>query len=479
MVFIKSSRDGIMIIKALKNTLADSATKKISIGVTGFSRAGKTVFITSLAHALMTAKNWQKEKGAGPLAQFSVYEKGAFKSARIREDIDSHLPQFPYRKMRESLLGVNTHWPEATTGISRLFIEIDSEQSSGVSSWLANNAGMSDLGLGKVIIELVDFPGEWLIDLPMLDLNYADWSEKSLLLARSVARHKFCNHFFTKLSAVDAELETGQVSSDLAEAWTLYLQQCAETGLTLNQPGRHLRPDAFKGSPILCFAPMDKGLEKTVLYKLMQKRYEEYKKKVITPFYKENFAKIDRQIFLVDVLSALEKGEAVFSEMTNALQDVLKQFNYSKGGVLSKLGFAKTTHVLFAATKSDHVIRGDRKNLEEMLRKMLYLADDLNNVHGKVAKYQVMSLSSVKATSDFMTTQAPRREILKGRPDGEAESALYDPGGLPLDMPPYWEDVNFVFYRFAPQAMPDALHQGFPAINLGKALEFLIGDDVL
>ncbi len=114
-----------------------------------------------------------------------------------------------------------------------------------------------------------------------------------------------------------------------------------------------------------------------------------------------------------------------------------------------------------------------------MLRKMLYLADDLNNVHGKVAKYQVMSLSSVKATSDFMTTQAPRREILKGRPDGEAESALYDPGGLPLDMPPYWEDVNFVFYRFAPQAMPDALHQGFPAINLGKALEFLIGDDVL
>ena len=223
---------------------------------------------------------------------------------------------------------------------------------------------------------------------------------------------------------------------------------------------------------------MGKGLEKTALYKLMQKRFEEYKKKVITPFYQENFAKMDRQVFLVDVLSTLEKGEAVFSEMTEALQDVLKQFNYSKGGVLSKLGFAKTTHVLFAATKSDHVIRGDRKNLEEMLSKMLYLADDSNNVYGKVAKYQVMSLASVKATSDFMTTQAPKREILKGRPDGEIENALYDPGGLPLDMPPYWDDVNFVFYKFDPQPMPDALQQGFPAINLGKALEFLIGDDL-
>ncbi len=468
-----------MMIKKLKNTFTDVGAQKISIGVTGFSRAGKTVFITSLAHALMTAKNWQKEKGAGPLAQFSAFEKGILKSAHIRDDIDSHLPQFPYRKMRESLLKTDTQWPAATTGISRLFIEIDSEQSSKVSHWLSDSAGLGDLGLGKLIIELVDFPGEWLIDLPMLNMSYADWSEKNLLLASSAVRHKFSNHFLTQLKAINPVSDVGQVASDLAEEWTLYLQQCAEIGLTLNQPGRHLRPDSFKGSPILCFAPISKGYEKTALYKLMQKRFEEYKKKVITPFYKENFAKMDRQVFLVDVLSTLEKGETVFSEMSDALQDVLKQFNYSKGGVLSKLGFAKTTHVLFAATKSDHVIRGDRRNLEDMLRRMLSLADDSNSVQGKVAKYQVMSLSSVKATGDFMTTQAPKREILKGRPDGEIESALYDPGGLPLDMPPSWENVNFVFYKFAPQTMPDALQQGFPAINLGKALEFLIGDDLL
>lgn len=467
-----------MMINKLTSTLSDVGAQKISVGVTGFSRAGKTVFITSLAHALMTAKNWQKEKGLGPLAQFSAFEKGVLKSARIRDDIDSHLPQFPYRKMRESLLKTDTHWPEATTGISRLFIEIDSEPASKVSSWLSHSAGLGDIGLGKIIIELVDFPGEWLIDLPMLNMTYADWSEKNLLLAHSTARHNFSKVFIEQLKVADLDAESGQVASDLAETWTLYLQQCAEIGLTLNQPGRHLRPDSFRGSPILCFSPLLKGSEKTALYKLMQKRFEEYKKKIITPFYKENFAKMDRQAFLIDVLSTLEKGEAVFSEMSDALQDVLKQFNYSKGGVLSKLGFAKTTHVLFAATKSDHVIRGDRRNLEEMLRRMLSLADDCNSVQGKAAKYDVMSLAAVKATGDFMTTQAPKREILKGRPDGEIESALYDPGGLPLDMPPHWEDVNFVFYKFAPQAMPDALQMGFPAINLGKALEFLIGEDL-
>jgi hypothetical protein len=44
-------------------------------------------------------------------------------------------------------------------------------------------------------------------------------------------------------------------------------------------------------------------------------------------------------------------------------------------------------------------------------------------------------------------------------------------------MPPDWSAVHFKYLKFAPAPMPSALTEGFPAINLGKALNFLIEDD--
>jgi predicted YcjX-like family ATPase len=75
-----------------------------------------------------------------------------------------------------------------------------------------------------------------------------------------------------------------------------------------------------------------------------------------------------------------------------------------------------------------------------------------------------------------MTVKPPKREILYGLPESEEDYGQWDPGGLPLDMPPDWPAVHFQFLRFAPLPMPNALYEGFPAINLGRTLDFLIGD---
>ncbi len=32
--------------------------------------------------------------------------------------------------------------------------------------------------LGHLYLDIVDYPGEWLLDLPLLDLSYAQWSEQ-------------------------------------------------------------------------------------------------------------------------------------------------------------------------------------------------------------------------------------------------------------------------------------------------------------
>ncbi|PJA31943.1 MAG: hypothetical protein CO187_06640, partial [Zetaproteobacteria bacterium CG_4_9_14_3_um_filter_53_7] len=113
------------------------------------------------------------------------------------------------------------------------------------------------------------------------------------------------------------------VAIRLSETWADYLQKAAAHGLVRNQPGRHLRPDALRHSPVLRLAPLSEQLRSSKLGKGMAKRFEEYKKKVIKPFYSDHFKHIDRQIVLLDVLLALQQGEPAFNELTDALKHSL------------------------------------------------------------------------------------------------------------------------------------------------------------
>ena len=48
---------------------------------------------------------------------------------------------------------------------------------------------------------------------------------------------------------------------------------------------------------------------------MMERRYEAYKAHVVKPFFRDHFARLDRQIVLVDMLTALNGG-------TTALRDL-------------------------------------------------------------------------------------------------------------------------------------------------------------
>jgi predicted YcjX-like family ATPase len=467
-----------MIGDFLRNGLRDLSTHSVSIGVTGFSRAGKTVFITALAQALLTAEAWSGKRGQGPLAQFGPFERGHFRSARIRDDMHGDKPQFPFRKVRDALVGRNAAWPAPTEGLSRLVIDLEGVPQSSVRNWLSEKGGLHELGLGRVQVELVDYPGEWLVDLSMLQMDFNTWSNDMLSRAVRGPRHKLSADFFRELdglpktSAFDDEW-----AGRLSEAWAGYLWQAVGLGLVLNQPGRLLRPDKLAHSPVLRLSPLPKSHKDSDFYRGMAERFELYKKSVIRPFYQDHFARIDRQVVLVDVLRALQHGEAAFEEMTEALAETLHSFDYSRGGWLARLMGARTSHVLFAATKADHVTRGDRANLEGLLRQMLSRVDGDNRLRADALKHAVMALASIRATEDRMTNDAPRREILFGRRAEDDTPDQWDPGGLPLDCPPDWSKLHFEFLDFAPTPMTNALQQGFPTIQLGKALNFLLGED--
>lgn len=440
--------------------------KKIKIGVTGFARTGKTVFIGSLVQALLTADSWSSRRGQGPLAQFAPFELDCFKCASIRDDVHSDLPQFPFRKVRDSLIDKHADWPVPTDGISHLVIDLDYRSKGRI--WDSDE---------KIQLELIDYPGEWLADLPMMAQTYADWSDDMLIRAKNARRADWSKDYFDEIDCIELDQDDESVLERLSDLWEKYLQLAASEGLVFNQPGRLLRPGTMRHSPVLRLVPLPDNLRSGKLGVKLKSRFDEYTKKVVKPFYKDYFASIHRQIVLVDVLRTLELGEDAYNELIDALKLVLKSFHYGKGNILDWLKGHNTSHVLFAATKADHVTRGDRANLEQILRKMIRQIDDDNQFKSSVKHHDIMEIASVKASEDRMTVNSPKREILYGKPLHAEELGAYDPGGLPLDVPPDWENLEFQFLQFCPAPMPNAFDEGFPAINLGKALNFLIGED--
>src|SRR6202022_3305833 len=95
-------------------------------------------------------------------------------------------------------------------------------------------------------------------------------------------------------------------------------------------PGRFLMPGDLEGTPALTFAPLvlddAAPIAAGSLAAMMERRYEAYKSHVVRPFFRDHFARLDRQIVLVDALAALNSGPASMRDLETALTDVLAAF---------------------------------------------------------------------------------------------------------------------------------------------------------
>src|SRR5262249_42281082 len=121
-------------------------------------------------------------------------------------------------------------------------------------SWLWRS-----LGTQRLHIDITDYPGEWLIDLPMLDQSYAEWAAGALELAREPTRAAAAKPWLDFLQGLDP-LASGDEQTALkgAEIFTRYLRQArdAEDALSTAGPGHFLMPGDLEGSPLLTFFPL-------------------------------------------------------------------------------------------------------------------------------------------------------------------------------------------------------------------------------
>jgi hypothetical protein len=465
---------------ALAN-LADSATgaftPTLRLGVTGLSRAGKTIFITALVHNLLTG---------GRLPGFTPMAEGRFIGARLAEYPDATIPRFAYEQHLATLTGPTPAWPEGTRRISQLRLVLKYQS----ASWRGRLSGPSALHL-----DIVDYPGEWLLDLPLLGLSFAEWSAEALERARQPGSGKEAKPFLDLLEGIDPGKEANDVDAErLASAFTQYLQRSREHGaLSSLPPGRFLLPGDLEGSPALTFAPLPAaGPQRgSTLYNMLEHRYEAYKDRVVRPFFRDHFARLDRQVVLVDTLRALNAGPAAVADLETALSAVLACFRQGESNLLLRPFTRKIDRILFAATKADHVHHTSHNRLEAVLNRLV--ANAARRARFAGAETKSMAIAGIRATREGTIHENGEQlptiigtpiegEMLGGTPyDGKSEIALF-PGDLPERPDSLFEGgspVSLNFLRFAPPRELDHNADGdvvLPHIRFDRALDYLIGD---
>jgi uncharacterized protein len=456
----------------------------VRLGVTGLSRAGKTVFITALVHGLTCG---------GRFPVFEAFASGRIARARLEPQPDDAVPRFDYENHVRTLIE-DRRWPNSTVDISELRLVIDYQRRNGADRTLT--------------LDIVDYPGEWLLDLPLLNKSYEQWSTESLALSREGPRAKLAAPWHAQLASLKAEGPADeQAALGSARLFTEYLRACRDErfAMSLLPPGRFLMPGNLAGSPALTFAPLDVPADGAApdgsLWAMMVRRYEAYKDVVIRPFFRDHFSRLDRQIVLVDALAAFNAGPEALHDLEAALAGILDCFRIGRSTLFSNLFRPRIDRILFAATKADHLHQSSHDRLEAILRRTVATA--VKRAEYAEAEIDVVALAAVRATREAMVARGrDRLPSILGTPaaddrvdgeafDGNTEVATF-PGDLPANpeelfsgegafhglssAPP--EKADFRFLRFRPPLLE---HQGIeapalPHIRLDRALQFLVGD---
>src|SRR5690606_3054084 len=116
------------------------------------------------------------------------------------------------------------------------------------------------LGRGRLHLDIVDYPGEWLLDLALLSRDYATWAAEAVRLSRRADRRSKAGPFLAALAAARPDAaEDEAIARDLAAAFTAYLAAVRASSAmpAVEPPGRFLMPGDLEGSPALTFAPLD------------------------------------------------------------------------------------------------------------------------------------------------------------------------------------------------------------------------------
>ncbi len=427
----------------------------VRVGVTGLARSGKTALLTSLAANLLAAGT-----GLPTLPALSARLDGRTLRVALAPSGAASLPRFDHRAHVAARAADPPHWPDRTDAVSLLALDIDVAR-AGLAAMLPAR---------QLRLELLDYPGEWLLDLPMLDQEFAAWSGAVLRRLDGLAAAKPFLRFVNALpAAAPADDSLARTGHGLYRALLHALRD--SMGLALVQPGRFLMPAPGPEPPWIGFFPLPGG---SPLATLLRERYEAYRGAIRQSLVSPGFGHVDRLVVLADVLSALHAGAAAFADMQAALAAAAAALRWRGpfawlAPLLPQLG--GIGRVAFVATKADHVADRQRGNLAALVR-------DLTPLPGRAGAF---AIASVRCTEDVVwTLDGHPVSAVRGRIGGAAVAGRSYPGEVPDRVPDaaFWQHPFLALPDFEPMRVALGGRLGVPHLGLDRLLAFLL-DDVL
>ncbi len=432
--------------------------RTVRVGVTGLARAGKTAFLTSVAANLLA-------QGGGVPVLPSLAPR--LRRVSLAPAGASGLPRFDHPAHLAALDADPPRWPERTSSAALLALDLE----------LAHPV----LPVRTVRLELLDYPGEWLLDLPLLLQDFAPWSDAVLRRLAAPACLPWTREFLAFAEALPAR--AGADESLARTGHALYVAALRrlrdEAGLSLLQPGRFLMPPPGPVPPWLAFFPARVG---GALGGLLAGRYAALQEAVRDELVSPLFGQVDRLVVLADLLGALHGGEAAFADARAALSEAAGALRWRGNWLEAVASLARlrlpprvVRRVAFAATKSDHVAERQRGNLARLVEGIVAPPP------GAASSLRTASfaISAVRCTEDFVwTLEGHPVSAVRGRRLGEGRMTRSYPGEVP-DRPPdatFWAHPFLALPEFEPMRLPGGGRAGVANLGLDALLAFLLED---
>lgn len=439
--------------------------RRLCIGVTGLSGAGKSTLLTSLIYQLSHPQLAQ-------LPGFAPALSGDLLGAELKPALDSGLPTFDYEECLAALMSQPPRWPQSTREVSALELHIH----------LRRRRRLAGSSSKTLILELRDYPGEWLMDLPLLRMDYREWCRHQEHLIGADARAGLAPQLMSQLATLEpsATAEPAHLQA-LWRDYRQFLLDCREKRkLSYLQPGRalldrenyHLLPllDLRGHSPEeLQALPPDSN------YQVLARYYQDYVLQWVAPFMESHFRHIDRQLVLVDMIGTLFAGEQALDDMRLAFGHIADTFRYGSTGWIRKLWRPRVDRLLFAATKSDQVLAADHDALRQLLGQQLQRAF-AGAGHRGLPLY-CEAIAAVRCSNE---SQRNGRRLLVGH-DLEGRYLGFENAEIFAQLPREGEEWRHYAGAAPPQLRPPTgmgEGQSIPHIRVDALLNLLLGDKV-
>ncbi|RUM43873.1 MAG: hypothetical protein DSY46_07030 [Hydrogenimonas sp.] len=439
------------IVKSAKESIDDLSipvrTKRVAI--TGLSRSGKTVFITSLIDQLLHQKK----------IPFVTSNHHPFKVSLLPPK--PSVKRFDYYTF--SKMVKNHHlWPEGTDSISSITLEFESKSKFPLQKSTTFR------------VELIDYPGEWILDLTMLSLSYDQWCEKVLGWLETIDE-PLAQSYLQEIAKLTPKSSGRALEEVIHTKYANMIRHFKQKHYSSLTPGRFLMPADLADDPLLIFAPIHPS--DSPLYHTFKARYETYLNDIVKEIQLEHFKGFDRQIVLIDVVKALQNGPTCYTDMKNGIRTMLSLYDHQDKNFLLQWLSPSIKKVLFVATKADLVASSQHNNYLYLLNEMvedIRKELDINHI-----KTDTQVVASVKCTQTVMSKYHGKTlSCIRGIDAKEERLVEIYPGEMPSSFPPpdEWDPNDYAYEAFLPPRKSYKEDEPFDHINMDRVIESIIGD---